>query len=76
MLYHLIQIQKGKSTIVMTDSLPKVNDRKKTLSASLRGKSIRFKIESADEDAKKFKKKPHDGSYVGGDYASYPRKVH
>ena len=63
MLRNLIQIRAGKRTVVMTDSLPKVRDRMKTLRKShrrgMKGDRVEFVIENAEEDAEKFKQKPH-----------------
>jgi Cys-tRNA synthase (O-phospho-L-seryl-tRNA:Cys-tRNA synthase) len=73
MLYNLIEKKRGKETVVMTDSLPKVNDRMKTLRASLRTKKVSFRVEKTEE-TDKYKKKPHNYNIGGGD-AKTPRKV-
>lgn len=65
MLYNLIEIRRGKQTLVMTDTLPKINRRKKQLTVShkggmgMRGKSrVEYRVERSD--AEKFYKPPHD----------------
>lgn len=57
MLYNLIQISQGKETIVMTDSLPKVNNRVKVLRSSKRFNTT-YKIKKAEEKTEKFKQPP------------------
>lgn len=57
MLYNLIQVSQGKEIIVMTDSLPKVNNRIKVLRSSQRNKTV-YKVKKAEEETEKFKQKP------------------
>lgn len=59
MLYDLIQTKKGKDIVVMTDTLPKVNDRMRTLRDSQRGKNVSFNIVPT-ENSTKFRKKLFD----------------
>ena len=44
MLYNLIETKRGKNKVLMTDSLPKVNDRIKALRAGSRGMKVSFKM--------------------------------
>lgn len=62
MLWNLIQTDKGKDIIMMTDSLSKINNRKKALSQSGKkgGRRVTYRVEKADENQEKFYKKPHD----------------
>lgn len=63
MLHDLVQVRRGKETVMMTDELPKVNDRMKTLRAcqrkGIKGQRVRYFIRESVEDTK-FKKAPHD----------------
>ena len=68
MLYNLIKKYKGKETVMMTDSLAKVNARKKELSSSQRGGIKNQRVEYVvvpTTETDKFKKKPvkYFGSY-------------
>lgn len=67
-LYNLIKTVKGKDTIMMTDSLSKIQDRMETLRKSYHGKNVKIRYEEAipetDEKLVKFKKKP-TGWYNG-----------
>jgi hypothetical protein len=74
MLFNLIQIQRGKETIMMTDSRKLVNARMKELRVSHRTKNIKYVMREADTNVK-YEKPPHDGSYVGGDYPTTPARV-
>ena len=74
MLYNLIKTEKGKDSVVMTDQLPKVKNRMDTLRKSQRKKNILYKIVPTTE-TNKFRQKPHDGSYVSGDYPTIPRRI-
>ncbi len=62
MLYNLIQIRRGKSKVVMTDSLTKVRSRMKTLRQSqrtgIKGERVKYETKPADESTEKFKEKP------------------
>lgn len=77
MLYNLIQTRRGKQSIVMTDSRPRVQNRVKTLRKSLRkgikGDKVSFHIEPT-EDTVKFQKAPHNPR-IGGCDVTFPRKV-
>jgi hypothetical protein len=74
--YHLIQRRRGKDTVVMTDELPKVNARRRTLTASHRkgvnGDPVTYRVEAAG-DADKFKQKPHDICLHSGGSGRHPR---
>lgn len=78
MLYNLIQTRRGKQTIVMTDSLPKVNNRMNTLRTShrkgIKGDKVNYSVAPADEADDKFKKKPHN-LRLSGNSQRGPRKV-
>lgn len=78
MLYNLIQTRRGKESIVMTDTLPKVNNRMKTLRAShrtgIKGDRVNYSVKPAADTDEKYKKKPHNPRIGGGD-ATTPRKV-
>jgi len=71
MLYNLIEKKRGKETVVMTDSLPKVNDRLKILRASLRTKKVSFRVEKTEE-TDKYKKKPHNCYYLATNHSPTP----
>jgi hypothetical protein len=62
-LYDLVEKRRGKETVVMTDELPKVNDRLRTLRKSLRngvrGQKVNFSVRQATK-TDKFRKPPHD----------------
>ena len=63
-MYNLIRTDRGKDTVLMTDSIKRVNARLKTLRAGSRksgrsSKNYTYRVEST-EDTEKFKKKPHD----------------
>lgn len=67
MLYNLIQKRKGKETVVMTDELPKVNDRLDTLRKSLRkgikGQKVTFLVRPAVDGEEKNRLEPHGKSH-------------
>ena len=69
MLYDLIQTRKGKKTTVMTDSLKKVNDRKKTLKSSqrkgIKGDKVTYDIKES-VIMEKFIQRPHGYNISGG----------
>lgn len=74
MLYNLIETRRGKETVVMTDALPKVRDRMKTLRTSGRKKVV-YRMEQTDETIK-YRKPPHDIVLAGGGrYPGQPRRV-
>jgi hypothetical protein len=61
----------------MTDELPKIKDRMNTLRKSQRkgvkNQKVTYKIVPTNE-TNKFRQKPHDGSYVSGDYPLRPKR--
>lgn len=77
MLYDLIQTRKGKETIMMTDTLPKVNDRMKTLRASqcrgVKGDKVVYTICKSDNE--KFRRKPYSEAWRAGDYEIRPPRI-
>ncbi len=78
MLYKLIKkIGNKKPIIDMIGELSKVNDRKKTLKDSYRGKNITITVEPADEEDTKFRKKPVGGFAFGAhsQYANQPKRA-
>lgn len=70
MLYDLVQKRRGKETVVMTDELPKVNSRMKTLRQSQRrgvkGDKVEYSTRPAEEGNEKFYQKPHRLNLSGG----------
>jgi len=72
MLYNIIQTSRGKETVVMTDSLKKVNARIKTLRQSHRGQhcgmrgptKVSFRIEES-ESKDTYQKRPHNPKLSG-----------
>jgi len=79
MLYNLIKTYRGKDEIVMTDSLPKINNRLKTLRQSqkngVKNQKVTYTVSPASEDEDKFKKKKGGEGWRGGDYAITPPKI-
>lgn len=69
MLYNLIQRRRGKETVVMTDELPKIQDRVKTLRKShrkgIKGDAITYHIVHAPLDEEKYRRKPHNLNLSG-----------
>ena len=84
MLYNLVQTRRGKETVVMTDQLPKVRDRMKTLRKSQRKGIKKDKVIYAiipteeffpfETTPPKYRKKPHSESWRAGG-GSEPRRV-
>jgi hypothetical protein len=76
MLYNLIKKYRGNETVVMTDQLSLVNDRKKQLSASqrggIRGQKVQYFVREAAEEEEKKPWIPHD-MYLGGANRKHPR---
>lgn len=67
MLYKLIKKTGNKKPIIdMIGELSKINDRKKTLKDSYRGKNITITVEPANDEDTKFRKKPVNGKWIGG----------
>jgi len=60
-LYKLQKIANGKTITDSIDTLPVINQRKKTLLSSYRGKNVKIVIVKADENEEKFRIKPKDG---------------
>jgi len=60
-LYKLQKITNGKTITDSIDTLPVINQRKKTLLSSYRGKNVKIVIVKADENEEKFRIKPKDG---------------
>ena len=75
MLYNLIQLRRGKETVMMTDTLPKVNDRMRELRSSQRkgvkGDRVVYSVRSTDE-TNKFRRKSYSEAWRAGDYAIIP----
>jgi hypothetical protein len=63
MLYNLVQIRRGKRTVMMTDALTKVNDRLRTLRQGhrkgIKNQPVSYVVEKA-ATTEKFRKKPHN----------------
>jgi hypothetical protein len=77
MLYQLLETKRGKTFVVMTDELPKVNNRKKTLQSGhrkgIKGERVVYKIVAAPDENVKFQKKPHNYNIGGSDQITPPR---
>ena len=77
MLHNLIQTRRGKETIMMTDELPKVRQRMKTLKQSqrkgIKGDKVTYKIVPTDE-TDKFRRKPYSEAWRAGGYGDNPPK--
>lgn len=77
MLYNLIQLRKGKEIVVMTDNLPKVNQRMKTLRSSqrrgIKKQKVEYKIQLADDTQEKYKQSPHNLNLAGE--RSQPKRI-
>jgi len=73
MLYNIIKKKRGKKEVVFTDTLAKCNNRLKQLRASKVKESV-FELVQAEEEAEKFAKPPHDGSYREGK-GGYPQRI-
>jgi hypothetical protein len=59
MLYDLVKVSRGRETVVMTDALPRVNDRLRTLRASHRGRGQRVElVVRPSQGDSKFKQRP------------------
>lgn len=75
MLFELVQVKRGKEKVVFVDTLPKVNDRMKTLRAShmrgIRGEKVTYSIRESKQE--KFKQKPHNYNPSGD--CQLPRKL-
>jgi hypothetical protein len=72
-LFDLIQKQKGKETVMMTDSLPKVNNRIRTLRTSHKGKNIEYVVRQSTSE--KYRRPAAPGGYQSGSYGISPRKI-
>lgn len=72
-LYDLIQVQKGKETVMMTDSLSKVSNRMRTLRTSHKGKNIVYVIRPSTGE--KYRRPAAPGGYQSGDYAINPPRI-
>lgn len=78
MLYKLIKKTGNKKPIIdMIGELSKINDRKKTLKDSYRGKNITITVEPANDEDVKFRKKPIGGFAFGAhsQYANQPKRA-
>lgn len=68
-LWNLIQYRRGKESVVMTDSLPRVQARRKQLLDSQRGgirrQRVNYEVRPAPDDAEKFYQQPHDCNKSG-----------
>jgi hypothetical protein len=77
-LYDLIQKRRGKETIMMTDTLPKVNDRMKQLRSSqrkgIKGDKVVYSVRPSEEQTEKFRRKAYSEAWRAGDYALNPRR--
>lgn len=74
MLYNLIEKIRGKEEIIMTDSLTKVRNRKKTIATSKRGQKVEYFIVESTDVEKFQKKNPGEGWRAGG-YSDGPKII-
>lgn len=78
MLFHLVRLFRGKETVMMTDTLPRVNARKKQLSSSqrkgVRGQATTYTVRPAAKDAEKYRK-PSADMYLSGQPRVWPPRV-
>jgi hypothetical protein len=78
MMYDLIQTRKGKETVMMTDTLPKVNDRMRTLRSSqrkgIKGEKVVYTVRPS-ENTDKFRRKAYSEAWRAGDYGYNPPKI-
>ena len=76
-LYDLIQTRRGKESVMMTDTLPKVNDRMKTLRSSqrkgIKGEKVVYTIRPSTGE--KFRRKAYSEAWRAGGYAIIPPKI-
>ncbi len=69
-LYTLVRLHKGKEEVYMTDSLPKVKARKKTLENSQRNQRMNYRIREALDNELKYKRPPSFNFDPSGDAGS------
>ena len=76
MLYNLIRKWRGKETLMMTDDLSKVNDKRKKLLMSqrkgIKGQQVTYTVKPAEVDDVKYEKPPAD-MYLSGQPRYHPR---
>lgn len=76
LLYDLIQTRRGKETIMMTDTLPKVNDRMKKLRSSqrkgIKGDKVVYTV-CPSENPFPFRRKAYSEAWRAGDAITPPR---
>lgn len=77
-MYDLIEICRGKETLVMTDTLPNVNRRKKQLTVSHKGgkgmRKSRVEYVVKKSVGEKFYKTPHNIT-ISGDCNPGPKRI-
>ena len=77
MLYDLIQTRRGKDTVMMTDTLPKVNDRMRTLRSSQRkgvkGDKVVYTVMPSTSE--KFRRKAYSEAWRAGGYGDNPKNI-
>ncbi len=69
-LHTLVKIHGGKETVYMTDVLPKVKARKKTLEQSQRGQRLNYHIRPALPEELKYRRPPSFNFDPSGDAGS------
>lgn len=78
MLYNLVQTRRGKDSILMTDELPKVRQRMKTLRQSqrkgIKGDKVVYTVVPTDETVK-YRRKPYSEAWRAGGYGLNPKKI-
>jgi hypothetical protein len=72
-LFDLIQTQRGKESLMMTDTLPKVNDRMKTLRSSHKGDKVVYTVRPSTGE--KFRRKAYSEAWRAGGYAITPPRI-
>jgi len=76
-LFDLIQTRKGKESLMMTDTLPKVNDRMRQLRSSqrkgIKGEKVVYTVRPSTGE--KFKRKAYSEAWRAGGYGDNPPRV-
>jgi hypothetical protein len=73
-LFTLVSVKKGKETVYMTDSLPKVKARKKALETSQRKQHTNYNIRPANEGEVKYRRPPSFNFDPSGDTENYRKR--
>lgn len=79
MLYDLVKKWRGKTILVMTDQLPKVNNKRKQLLASQRkgvkDQTVEYVIQRADPASEKYVRPPVDMHLSGQPRREGPPRI-